>query len=94
MMSRFLPKSTPETSPVMTSIIYWYLPRISRMKLPDMPGRIIAQMAIAPLMKMNHSASGVLVGESVQMTTPSTTCLYESFTAPHGNKTYSLATVR
>ena len=40
------------------------------MKLPEMPGRIIAQMAIAPLRKMNQSASGVWVGDKVHTTAP------------------------
>ena len=38
-----------------------------------MPGRIIAQIAMAPDRKMNHRASGVSVGESVHTTTPSMT---------------------
>ena len=63
----------PLKRPVMTPMMYSYLPRIRRMKLPEMPGRIIAQMAMAPLRKMNHSASGVWVGESVQTVTPRTT---------------------
>ena len=67
---RFLPKSTPDTRLVIVPMMYWYLPRIRSMKLPDMPGRIIAQMAIAPLRKMNHRSSGVWVGESVQTVTP------------------------
>ena len=42
------------------------------MKLPDIPGSIIAQMARAPLRNMNQSASGVLTGESVQTVAPRT----------------------
>ena len=32
------------------------------MKLPEMPGRIMAQMATAPERKMNHRRSGVSAG--------------------------------
>ena len=49
----------PETISAIFPIRYSYFPRMSRMKLPEMPGRIIAQIAMAPLMKMNHSPSGV-----------------------------------
>ena len=35
---------------------------ISKMKLPEIPGRIMAQMAMAPDKKMNHSPLGVLAG--------------------------------
>ena len=69
-MRRLRPKSTPDTRSEMTPIMYWYLPRIRRMKLPDMPGRTMAQMAMAPLRKMNQRPSGVWVGERVQMVTP------------------------
>ena len=66
------PHSAPmfSTQVVMLSMMNWYFPRISNMKLPDMPGSIIAQIAMAPLMNTNHRASGVLVGDSVQITTP------------------------
>jgi hypothetical protein len=37
------------------------------MKAPDMPGRIIAHMAIAPDKKINQNASGVSVGERIVM---------------------------
>ena len=40
------------------------------MKLPEIPGRIIAQMATAPHRNTNHSPSGVSVGVSVQITAP------------------------
>ena len=53
-------------------IIYSYLPSINSMKLPEIPGRIIAQIAIAPLRNINQSESGVVVGERVQITTPKT----------------------
>ena len=70
MIIRFFPKSTPATSSEMVLIMNSYFPKISRMKLPEMPGRIIAQIAIDPLRKINQRASGVCVGERVQMTTP------------------------
>ena len=41
---------------------------MTRMKLPEMPGRIIVQTAIAPQMNINHRSSGVVVGDRVQMT--------------------------
>ncbi len=69
---RLCPVASPDTRPEMADIIYWYLPRIRRMKLPEMPGSIIAHIAMAPLMKTNHSPSGVLVGERVHITVPST----------------------
>ena len=56
---RLCPKSTPDVRSEIHPIMNWYLPRISSMKLPEMPGRIIAQMAIAPLRNMNQRASGV-----------------------------------
>ena len=34
------------------------------MKAPDIPGKIMAQMAIAPERRINHQSSGVLVGVS------------------------------
>mgnify|MGYP006922488149 CR=1 FL=1 len=34
--------------------INWYLPNSSKMKAPEMPGRIMAQMAMAPDSMMNH----------------------------------------
>ena len=66
------PQSAPmlDTHPVMLSIIIWYLPSIRRMKLPEMPGSIMAQIAMAPLRNMNQRASGVSVGERVQIATP------------------------
>ena len=39
-----------------------YFPSRSRMKEPEMPGRIMAQMAMAPLSTKNHQVSGVWVG--------------------------------
>ena len=61
-----------ETKAVMAAMMNLYFPRIRRMKLPEMPGRIIAQMAMAPAMNTNQRASGVRVGESVHTTIPST----------------------
>ena len=40
------------------------------MKLPEIPGRIMVQTAMAPQMNMNQRSSGVVVGDRVQMTTP------------------------
>lgn len=40
------------------------------MKLPEMPGRIIVQIAIAPHIMMNQPASVVWVGESRQIIAP------------------------
>ena len=74
-----VPASAPEppqraamlpVQPVIDSIMYWYFPNMSSMKLPDIPGSTIAHIAIAPLMKMNQSPSGVWVGDRVHMTTP------------------------
>jgi len=42
--------------------MYWYLPSSTRINAPEIPGRIMAQMATAPLMNRNHSASGVCEG--------------------------------
>src|SRR5690606_41656650 len=40
-----------------------YLPIKSNINAPEMPGRIIAQIARAPDRNTNHSASGLCVGE-------------------------------
>ena len=42
--------------------MYSYFPNIRRMKAPDIPGRIMAQIAIIPEIKINHKADGVSVG--------------------------------
>ena len=47
-----------------------YLPISSNMKLPDIPGSIIAQIAMAPEMKINHKSLGVCAGESRQIAAP------------------------
>lgn len=65
-----LPLMSPLVNPDMTLMMYSYFPRISKMKLPDMPGSIMAHIAMAPLRKMNQRSSGVSVGESVHTTTP------------------------
>ena len=39
-----------------------YFPSKTKIKLPDMPGRIIAQMAMAPQRKMNHRSFEVSAG--------------------------------
>ena len=48
------------------SIIVSYIHSNTSMKLPEIPGKIIAQMAIDPQMKVHHRVdvieSGVLVG--------------------------------
>ena len=43
-------------------VINSYLPRMSSRKLPESPGKIIAEVAIIPHRKRNHSASGVVTG--------------------------------
>ena len=73
MMRRLWPTFTPATRSEIHPMMNSYLPRIRRMKLPEMPGRIIAQMAMAPLRKMNQYASGVWVGDKVHTVTPSPT---------------------
>ena len=60
----------PDTMSAIVPIMYSYLPRMRRMKLPDIPGSIMAHIAMAPQMRMNQSPSGVSVGERVQTTTP------------------------
>ena len=55
----------PDTMSAIVPIMYSYLPRMRRMKLPDIPGSIMAHMAMAPQMRMNQSPSGVSVGERV-----------------------------
>ena len=40
------------------------------MKLPEMPGRIIVQIAIAPQIAMNQGASGVVEGDRRQIAAP------------------------
>ena len=41
------------------AVINSYLPKMSKMKAPLIPGRIMAQMAMMPHKKINQSASGV-----------------------------------
>ena len=53
-----------ETAP----IIYAYLPIKSRMNAPEIPGSIIAQIAMAPDKIINHQASGVAAGLRTVMT--------------------------
>ena len=51
------------TSSVFTaSIMKKYLPNSTRMKLPEIPGRIMAQMAMAPHRKMKSRLEGVSAG--------------------------------
>ena len=47
-----------------------YFPMMSRRNDPEIPGRIMAQMAIIPEMKNARGVSGVWVGESVAMRYP------------------------
>ena len=64
------PMTQPEPKIIMTtklnsfmdSRIKVYLPNSNRIKLPDIPGSIMAQIAIAPDKKMNHRVSGVETG--------------------------------
>ena len=44
------------------SIIKKYFPSSTNIKLPDIPGRIIAQIAIAPHKKINNKFDGVSAG--------------------------------
>ena len=60
-------------------IIKAYLPIRRRIKLPDIPGRIIAQIAIAPEMKMNQYSSVVWLGETRQ--------IYAAITIPASKET-------
>lgn len=65
-----MPAAAPTTKITMTGMfrsptacmIYWYLPSSSRMKAPEMPGRIMAQMAMAPESITNHQSLGVSAG--------------------------------
>src|SRR5690606_27637287 len=43
-------------------VTYSYFFRSSKIKLPDIPGKIIAQIAIIPLKKINQSEVGVSDG--------------------------------
>ena len=63
--------------------INWYLPINSRMNAPDMPGRIIAQMAIAPDSRMNHHVSGVCDGDA--------TVIHHATAMPHNSETTDAA---
>ena len=65
-----MPAAAPMTKTTITGMFrsptacmrYWYLPSSSRMKAPEMPGRIMAQMAMAPESMMNHQSLGVSAG--------------------------------
>ena len=41
------------------------MPNKTNMKLPEMPGRIIAQMAMTPHKKINAKLVGVLAGVAI-----------------------------
>lgn len=47
--------------------MYAYFPIIKRMNAPDIPGKIIAQIATIPQRKTNQSSSGVAAGLSSVM---------------------------
>jgi hypothetical protein len=49
------------------SRINLYIPSNTRMKLPEMPGKIMAQMAIDPDRKMNHHVVLASAGEITVM---------------------------
>ena len=65
-----MPAAAPTAKIAMTGMfrsptacmIYWYFPSSNRMKAPEMPGRIMAQMATAPDSMTNHQSFGVSVG--------------------------------
>ena len=46
-------------------IINSYFPMSNSMKLPDIPGKIIAQIAMAPHMKIKSKESGVCAGVAI-----------------------------
>lgn len=56
---------TPSRNSLTACKMYWYFPSSSRMKAPEIPGRIIAQMATAPESMINHQSLGVCVGEAI-----------------------------
>ena len=47
--------------------MYAYLPNSNKMKAPDIPGKIIAQIANIPHKKMNHRSVGVWAGVATVM---------------------------
>ena len=49
---------------------YAYLPSTTRMKEPETPGRIMAQMASEPARNTNHAASGVFTGTRLTTAKP------------------------
>ena len=55
---------------LIANIIVSYIHSNTSMKLPEIPGKIIAQIAIAPQMNVHHHVevieSGVLVGEVIK----------------------------
>jgi len=67
------PTKHPAIKTKMTSILsscrdcrmYWYLPKTTRIKDPEMPGKIMAQMAMAPDKNTNQSALVVWAGTKV-----------------------------
>ena len=55
---------------LIASIIVSYIHSNTSMKLPEIPGKIIAQIAIDPQMKVNHQVevidSGVIIGAVIK----------------------------
>lgn len=49
------------------SMIKKYFPSNTNIKLPDIPGRIMAQIAIAPHKKINNKLEGVSAGVATVM---------------------------
>jgi len=49
----------------MASLSVLYAPKINKIKEPDMPGRIIAQIAIAPAIKRKYGLLLLAKGGSV-----------------------------
>ena len=69
MVRRFLGRNGFFNVAVMNS----YFPKISKIKAPLIPGKIIAQMAIIPQRKINHDFSGVATGIKLTMMTATAT---------------------
>ena len=55
------------SNPISALIIYSYLPMSNKMNAPEIPGKIMAQMASAPQKKIKKRLVGVSVGERIVM---------------------------
>ncbi len=66
-------RSTGMFSSLTAFMMNSYFPSRTRMKLPEIPGRIIVQMAMAPHSAMNQRSDVVSVGERRQMNAPRAT---------------------